>query len=76
MARGRTLQEAVEEAIRRAKAATLSENYVIQALSCAEAEAAEEEEALAEQDRVRSTDLSKVPLEQLLVEVKARGATA
>ncbi len=48
MARGRTLQQAVEEAIRRAKAATLSENYVIQALSCAEAEAAEEEEALAE----------------------------
>ncbi len=77
MARGRTLEATVEEAARRAEAAELDRSYTTQALSCAEAGAAEEEEEALEEETIGcATDLSKVFTEHLIAEIRSRGATS
>jgi hypothetical protein len=78
MACARTLEDAVEQALRRAEAADLHKAYTTQALSCAEAEAAEkEDEEASEQAAMDSAiDLSEVPTEQLIAEMRSRGVTA
>jgi len=71
---GNSLAEVVREAERKAEAAGINRSYAIQALSGAEQEAAEEEE-LADQARgkVDATDLSGIPTERLVAELRARG---
>jgi hypothetical protein len=78
MACARTLEDAVEQAQRRAEAADLHKSYTAQALSCAEAEAAEkEDEEASDQATIDSAaDLSEVSTEQLIAEIRSRGVTA
>ena len=73
MAVGRTLEDAVAKANCRAEAADLHKAYTAQALSCAEAEAAAKEE---EENTDCAMDLSKVPTERLIAEIRSRGVAA
>jgi phosphoribosyl-ATP pyrophosphohydrolase len=78
MACARTLEDAVEQAQRKAEAADLHKSYTAQALSCAEAKAAaKEDEEASEQATIDSAiDLSEVSSEQLIAEIRSRGVTA
>ena len=78
MACARTLEDAVEQAQRRAEAADLHKSYTAQALSCAEAKAAaKEDEEASDQATIDSAiDLSEVSTEQLVAEIRSRGVTA
>jgi hypothetical protein len=62
----------------KAEAADLHKSFTAQALSCAEAEAAEkEDEEVSDQAAIDSaTDLSEVSTEQLVAEIRSRGVTA
>ncbi len=77
MASGRTLEEVVAEANRRAEAAEIERSYTAQALSCAEARAAKKEEELSDEVNTGSAaDLSKASTDQLLAEIRSRGVTS
>lgn len=77
MACARKLEDAVAEANRRAEVADLHKSYTVQALSCAEAEAAAKEEEASEEANIDcATALSEVPTEQLIAELRSRGVTA
>ena len=73
-AQGTALDEAVLQAGERAEAAGMDKSYLTQALSEAEAEAADEAEMVAGEET--GADLSKVTTEQLLAELRSRGVTA
>jgi hypothetical protein len=74
---GESLVEAVQEASRRGEAAGVAKSYLRQALSSAEARESErvEEDKQAEVAG-KSADLSQFSTEQLLAEIRSRGATA
>jgi hypothetical protein len=75
-ARGTSLDGVVQEALRRAEAANIEEAYVTQAISRAELEASEEEEALEEEETRRpKADLSRFTVEELLAEIRLRRQT-
>jgi hypothetical protein len=77
MACARTLEEAVAEANRRAEVADIHKSYTAQALSCAEPEAAAKEEEASEEANIDcAAALPEVSTEQLIAEIRSRGATA
>jgi hypothetical protein len=78
MACGRSLEEAVEKVTARAEGADINRSYLVQALSCAEAEAAEVEEALRDEEQHRKGfgELSQVATELLIAELRSRGGAA